>query len=284
MSGFMLKIGQFNKLTVIERFAFGFYLQCEADSENKVLLTNLSAPKECQIGDTLDLFVYHDNDDRLIGTNKTPKAQLGDVAALRVVSLTSVGAFVDWGLDKDLLVPFSEQEKPMSEGLHYVVCVFQDEDTQRIAASTKLNQFLQETNTDFTEKQEVELLISGRTDMGYKAVINNSHLGLIFRDEVIKPLRIGQHLRGFIQRIREDGKIDLCFQFHDKQARKTLSEQIIEDLIAHGGISTLTDKSSAEEISQRFNVSKNAYKKAIGGLYKQKRILLDKTKVTLIED
>jgi predicted RNA-binding protein (virulence factor B family) len=115
-------------------------------------------------------------------------------------------------------------------------------------------------------------------------VINNSHLGLIFRDEVIKPLRIGQHLRGFIQRIREDGKIDLCFQFHDKQARKTLSEQIIEDLIAHGGISTLTDKSSAEEISQRFNVSKNAYKKAIGGLYKQKRILLDKTKVTLIED
>lgn len=279
----MLKIGQFNTLTVIEQFPFGFYLQCDEDTENKVLLTNLSAPKECQLGDKLDLFVYHDNDDRLIGTFKTPKAQLGDVAALKVVSLTSVGAFVDWGLDKDLLIPFSEQEKPMSEGLLYVVCVFQDEDTQRIAASTKLNQFLQETNTDFTEKQEVELLICGRTDMGYKAVIDSTHLGLIFRDEVIKPLRIGQHVRGFIQRIREDGKIDLCFQFHDNQARKSLSEQIIEDLIAHGGFSTLTDKSSAEEISQRFNVSKNAYKKAIGGLYKQKKILLDKTKITLRE-
>lgn len=283
MSGFMLKIGQYNILSVVEQFPFGFYLQHEQDKQNKVLLSSLAAPKGCKVSDSLSVFVYHDSDDRLVATLKTPKAQLGDVVSLQVVSISSVGAFLDWGLEKDLLVPFSEQEKPMSEGMSYVVCVFQDEDSQRLAASTKLHQFLDETNSDFEPKQEVELLISGRTDMGYKAVINQTHLGLIFKDEVIKPIRVGQSMRGYIKHIREDQKIDLCFQFHDNSARQSLSEQIIDDLKAHGGISTLTDKSSAQDISHRFNVSKNAYKKALGALYKQKKILIDKVKITLVK-
>ena len=171
----------------------------------------------------------------------------------------------------------------MAEGVSYVVFVYFDDETGRVAASTRLRDFLFEEGKNFDPKQEVDLLICGRSDMGYKAVINGSHLGLIFKDEVFKPLRIGQRTKGFIKRVREDNKIDLCFQFHDDGARNDLAEQIIDDLEAHGGISTLTDKSSAQEISKRFNVSKNVYKKALGALYKQKRILLDKSKVTLIK-
>ncbi|MEP3414011.1 MAG: GntR family transcriptional regulator, partial [Gilvibacter sp.] len=135
----------------------------------------------------------------------------------------------------------------------------------------------------FEAKQEVELLICAKTDMGYKAIINGSHLGLLFKDEVFQPIKVGHSVKGYIKRVREDGKIDLCFQFHDPSARNALEEQIIEDLIAHEGLSTLTDKSPADEISKRFKVSKNVYKKALGSLFKQKRILLDKTKITLVK-
>lgn len=281
MSGVMLKIGEFNQLTVSDQFPFGFYL--EADDSEKVLLPLSEAPKNCKTGLELSVFVYHDSDDRLVATLDTPKAMVNQVAFLKVKQIAKVGAFMDWGLKKDLLVPFSEQDKPMSEGIGYVVYIFQDEETGRLAGSTILRDFLQEEGPYFTEKQAVDLLICGRTDMGYKAVIDGTHLGLLFKDEVIKPLRMGQKTKGYIKRIRDDQKIDLCFQFHDANARLDLSEQILEDLEAHGGISTLTDKSTPEEISLRFNVSKGAYKKALGALFKQKKISLDKTKITLVK-
>ena len=278
----MLQIGQFNTLEVINQVPFGYYL--EGGDFGEILLTNHEAPADCEIGSKLEVFVYQNSDDRLVATFKKPLAQVNECAYLQVVSVNDVGAFVDWGLDKDLLVPYSEQDFPMSEGLSYVVFVFFDENTGRLAASTRYRAFLNEISTDFCDKQEVDLLICGHSEMGYKAVINGTHLGLIFKDELFKPLRFGDRLPGFIKRIREDGKIDLCFQFHDDHARKDLSSQIIDDLIAHDGISTLTDKSPADEITKRFNVSKGAYKKAIGALYKQKRILLDKSKITLIQD
>ena len=277
-----MKIGQINSLQITDEFPFGFYLTDEHLSE-QVLLPSEHAPQGCKVGDKLDVFVYHDSDDRLVGSVTKPKAMLHDVAFLRVKHLTKVGAFLDWGLSKDLLVPFNEQDKPMSEGLGYVVYVFQDEETGRLAASTRLYDFLSENGQGFEPKQKVELLICGRSDMGYKAVINGTHLGLIFKDEVFQTLRMGDKLSGFVKRVRDDNKIDLCFQFHDANAKQDLATQIIEDLIAHGGVSTLTDKSPAEDINQRFGVSKGAYKKAIGALYKQKRILLDKSKITLID-
>tara|TARA_R110001592_G_scaffold330333_1_gene612514 strand:- start:198 stop:890 length:693 start_codon:yes stop_codon:yes gene_type:complete len=227
--------------------------------------------------------VYHDSDGRLAATTQIPLAEVDECAFLKVVSVNNVGAFVEWGIDKDLLVPYSEQDFPMAEGVSYVVFIYFDDETGKVAASTRLRDFLFEEGENFEPKQEVELLICGLSDMGYKAVINGTHLGLIFKDEVFKPLRIGEKTTGFIKRVREDNKIDLCFQFHDDNARKDLAEQIIEDLEAHGGISTLTDKSSAQEISKRFNVSKNVYKRTLGALYKQKRILLDKSKITLIK-
>jgi predicted RNA-binding protein (virulence factor B family) len=277
----MLQIGKFNSLKVIKQVPFGFYLDGGDDGE--VLLPTKFADEACKVGDTCQVFVYHDSDSRLIATTQTPLAQVDECAFLKVVSVNNVGAFLDWGIDKDILVPYSEQDFPMAEGVSYVVFVYFDDETGRVAASTRLRDFLFEEGKNFDPKQEVDLLICGRSDMGYKAVINGSHLGLIFKDEVFKPLRIGQRTKGFIKRVREDNKIDLCFQFHDDGARNDLAEQIIDDLEAHGGISTLTDKSSAQEISKRFNVSKNVYKKALGALYKQKRILLDKSKITLIK-
>jgi predicted RNA-binding protein (virulence factor B family) len=277
----MLQIGKFNSLKVIKQVPFGFYLDGGDDGE--VLLPTKFADEACKVGDTCQVFVYHDSDSRLIATTQTPLAQVDECAFLNVVSVNNVGAFLDWGIDKDILVPYSEQDFPMAEGVSYVVFVYFDDETGRVAASTRLRDFLFEEGKNFDPKEEVDLLICGRSDMGYKAVINGSHLGLIFKDEVFKPLRIGQRTKGFIKRVREDNKIDLCFQFHDDGARNDLAEQIIDDLEAHGGISTLTDKSSAQEISKRFNVSKNVYKKALGALYKQKRILLDKSKVTLIK-
>lgn len=285
MSGSMLKIGQLNTLIVSDEFPFGFYLAEQTPGEaEKVLLPADEARENCKVGDELEVFVYHDSDDRLVATTRTPKAMLNDIAFLRVKHISKVGAFLDWGLNKDLLVPFNEQDKPLSEGLDYVVYVFQDEQTDRLAASTRLYDFLSEDGSEFTPKQPVELVICGRSEMGYKAVINGTHLGLVFKDEVFSPLRIGDKKQGFIKRIRDDKKIDLCFQFHDDDARKNLATQIIDDLVAHGGMSTLTDKSSAQEINQRFGVSKGAYKKAIGALYRQKRILLDKTKITLLDN
>ena len=277
----MLQIGKFNSLKVIKQVPFGFYLDGGDDGE--VLLPTKFADEACKVGDTCQVFVYHDSDSRLIATTQTRLAQVDECTFLKVVSVNNVGAFLDWGIDKDILVPYSEQDFPMAEGVSYVVFVYFDDETGRVAASTRLRDFLFEEGKNFDPKQEVDLLICGRSDMGYKAVINGSHLGLIFKDEVFKPLRIGQRTKGFIKRVREDNKIDLCFQFHDDGARNDLAEQIIDDLEAHGGISTLTDKSSAQEISKRFNVSKNVYKKALGALYKQKRILLDKSKVTLIK-
>jgi uncharacterized protein len=278
----MVNIGKFNQLEVVNQVPFGFYL--DGGDFGQILLPNNSAPPDCKVGEQVKVFIYHDSDDRIIATTKKPKAEVDQCSALKVISVNKVGAFLDWGLEKDLLVPFSEQDSPMSEGLTYVVYVFVDEQSGRIAASTRLRDFLPETASHFTPRQAVKLLICGRTDMGYKAVIDGTHLGLIFKNEVFKPIKIGYSLSGYIKRIREDGKIDLCFQFHDQEARGSLAEQIIDDLIAHGGLSTLTDKSPAADIAKRFDVSKNAYKKALGGLFKQKRILLDNDKITLIDN
>ena len=276
----MLQIGKFNQLKVVNQLPFGF--QLDGGVFGHVLLRHVEVPEGCKVGDRVNVFVYYDSDDRLIGTFTKPYVQIEQCAVLRVAAVNRVGAFLDWGLDKDLLLPFSEQVVPVSEGMSVVVYVFYDEETERVVASAKLREFLSEDGSELEEKQEAELIVYARTDMGYKAVINKTHLGLIYKDEAFKKLRIGQRVKGYIKSIREDKKINLSLQLNDDSARKTLADQIIEDLEAHGGISTLTDKSPAEEIYQRFNVSKNAYKKALGNLYKAKRIALDKTKVTLL--
>lgn len=278
----MAELGKKNNLTVIKSLDFGVYL--DGGDLDEILLPSRYVPEGCAVGDQLEVFIYLDSDDLLIATTDTPKAMVDECAVLKVVEVNQIGAFLDWGLPKDLLVPFGEQQKPMQAGQSYVVYLYIDQASERIAASTKLDKFLGDTSPYFKEQQQVDLLICGRTDLGYKAVVNGSVIGLLFNSDVFKPIQIGQTLKGFIKRIRPDKKLDLCLQLVDRETLDALSEQILSFIKAQGGQSTLTDKSSPNEISQQFGVSKSSYKKALGKLYKKRLINIDKQLVSLVKD
>lgn len=268
----MADIGKFNTLTLIKQVAFGVYL--DGGELGDILLPRLEVPATAKLGDQLEAFVYLDSEDRLIATLKRPKAQVGRCVYLRVAQVNHAGAFLDWGLPKDLLVPFGEQRIPMREDQSYVVYVYLDKPSGRLVASSRLENWLSEDGSEFEEMQPVNLLIWARTDMGYKAVINQSHLGLIFKDEVLQPLRIGQKLKGFVRRIREDGRIDLCLQLQGQSVRDDLAEKILAHLAENDGRSPLCDRSAPEEIHALYKVSKGNYKKALGGLLKQGKIVI----------
>ena len=214
-------------------------------------------------------------------SKSSAKAQPGECALLRAVTVTKAGAFMDCGLERDLLVPISQQLGPMTEGHSYVVYLFLDPD-QQIIGSTKLHKFLDERAKNMAPGDPVDLLIVTPTDMGYKAVINGSHLGLLYKDEVIQPLKPGDKTSGFIKGIREDRKIDLGLRRHNQQARDELSERIMAFLKASDGVSTLTDYSPPDAIYKQYRVSKGSYKKALGALYKQRLISVSKDKITLL--
>ena len=276
----MVEIGTFNQLQVVKQVDFGVYV--DGGELDTILLPRRYVPEGCEIGDWLDVFLYFDSDDLLIATTEKPKVKVGDCEMLTVVDINHAGAFMDWGLPKDLLVPYNEQQKPMEVGYSYVVYVFHDQNSDRIAASTKLNHHLDEETVWLKPRQQVNLLIAGRTDLGYKAVIDNKYLGLIFRADAFRPLKIGERLPGFVKNIRADGKIDLVISQSTLQGDHDLGEQIIRHLQEMGGESQVSDKSDPEEIYRLFKVSKKKYKQALGTLYKSKRILIEPGKVKLI--
>ena len=276
----MVEIGKFNKLQVVKQVDFGVYV--DGGDLDSILLPRRYVPEGCEIGDWVDVFLYFDSDDLLIATTETPRVQVGDCAMLTVVDINHAGAFLDWGLPKDLLVPYNEQQKPMEVGYSYVVHVFHDQNSDRIAASTKLSHHLDEETVWLKPRQAVNLLIAGRTELGYKAVIDNKFLGLIFRADAFRPLKIGERLPGFVKTIRADGKIDLLISQGTLQGDHDLAEQIIRHLQDRGGESQLSDKSDPDEIYRLFKVSKKKYKQALGTLYKSKRILIESGKITLI--
>lgn len=276
----MVEIGKFNKLQVVKQVDFGVYV--DGGDLDSILLPRRYVPEGCEIGDWVDVFLYFDSDDLLIATTETPSVQVGDCAMLTVVDINHAGAFLDWGLPKDLLVPYNEQQKPMEMGYSYVVHVFHDQNSDRIAASTKLSHHLDEETVWLKPRQAVNLLIAGRTELGYKAVIDNKFLGLIFRADAFRPLKIGERLPGFVKTIRADGKIDLLISQGTLQGDHDLAEQIIRHLQDRGGESQLSDKSDPDEIYRLFKVSKKKYKQALGTLYKSKRILIESGKITLI--
>ena len=252
----------------------------DGGEEGTILLPNRYVPEGTEIDDWVDVFLYFDSDDLLIATTETPRVQVGDCAMLTVVDINHAGAFLDWGLPKDLLVPYNEQQKPMEMGYSYVVHVFHDQNSDRIAASTKLSHHLDEETVWLKPRQAVNLLIAGRTELGYKAVIDNKFLGLIFRADAFRPLKIGERLPGFVKTIRADGKIDLLISQGTLQGDHDLAEQIIRHLQDRGGESHLSDKSDPDEIYRLFKVSKKKYKQALGTLYKSKRILIESGKIT----
>ncbi|MDP1932689.1 MAG: S1-like domain-containing RNA-binding protein [Gammaproteobacteria bacterium] len=276
----MAEIGIFNTLHVTKQVAFGVYL--DAGELGEVLLPRLDVPADCKVGSELEVFLYMDSEDRPIATTRRPRAQRGQCVSLQVVQVNHAGAFLDWGLPKDLLVPFGEQRVPMREGQSYVVYVYLDKPSGRLVATSRLDTWLNEDGTGFEPMQQVNLLIYARTDMGFKAVINQTHLGLIFKTEVLQPLRVGQKVKGYIRRVREDGRIDLCLQLQGQEVRDELSEQILEHLRDNNGVSSLCDRSTPEEIFAVYKVSKGNYKKAVGALLKKKLIVVEPHQIRLV--
>ncbi|BFM15842.1 S1-like domain-containing RNA-binding protein [Maricurvus nonylphenolicus] len=277
----MADLGRINRLSVVKQVDFGVFLDGGVDGN--ILLPKRYVPKDCELGQQLKVFIYLDSEDQLIATTEMPKIMVGQCAYLKVKDVNKIGAFLDWGLSKDLFVPFKEQAKRMEEGKSYVVYAYLDS-SERIVASSRLDRHLYEESRYFKANQEVDLMVYAKTAMGYKAVVNNNHIGLIFRDEAFKPLRFGQQFKGYIKSIREDGKIDLSLQRRTQKGRDELTDKILQYLKANGGTSTLTDKSPPDEIYNVFNVSKGNYKKALGSLYKERKIVITPERITLVEE
>ena len=276
----MVEIGRYNTLQIIRRTDIGVFL--DGDDFGDILLPRKYVLDSMQVDQQIDVFIYNDSEDRIIATTLEPMAQVGECAYLKVVSTTHHGAFLDWGLPKDLLVPFSEQQKPMQKGYSYTVYLFVDSDSERIAASTKLEKWLAQDAGHFKPRQAVKLLIYGKSDLGFKAVVDGSHLGQLYSNETFKPLHYGERIEGFIKQLRSDGRIDLMLQLPSHLQGNQLSDAIIEHLQQNDGVSGLTDKSPPDDIYQAFGVSKASYKKALGQLYKKRRITIEKHQITLL--
>lgn len=276
----MVNIGRRNKLKVIKEVDAGVYLA--GDDYGQILLPRRYVPKDVAPGHELDVFVYWDSENRLVATTETPLAMVGEFAWLKVLSIDNVGAFLDWGLAKDLLLPYSEHKYQPEVGKRVMVYLFLDDQTERIAATTRIEKFLSEEATSFTEGQEVALLITDNTELGYKAIVDNSHWGVLYRNELFEPLSKGQYLNGYIKKIRADKKIDLTLYRQGHEEIAELSEQIIRKLTEHDGVLMLTDKSPPESIYSIFKVSKKAYKKAVGILYRQRRIVIEPRCIRLV--
>ncbi|MCE9687480.1 S1-like domain-containing RNA-binding protein [Shewanella sp. AS16] len=278
----MIQIGRICKLEVVKQVSFGVYLN--AQELGQVLLPNKVTPKDCQVGDWLEVFLYLDSEDMVIATTRRPLAQVGEFAYLKAVATGPYGAFLDWGLDKDLLLPFGEQHKTIEEGRSYLVHVHANRADERIVASAKLDKFLDKTAPDYDVGQQVELIIGGTTDLGYKAIVNQQHWGVIYQNQVFQKLRFGQKLKGFIKQVRADGKIDLALQQGGKEELDQHARLILSKLKQAGGFLPLTDKTDAGIIYEQLGMSKKAFKKSIGGLFKAGQLSIDSDGLRLTED
>ncbi len=276
----MIDIGQYNQLDVIKKVDFGLYL--DGGAYGDILLPKRYVDKNTALGDRLEVFIYLDSEDRLVATTLKPKAVVGECAYLKVVDVNRIGAFLDWGLPKDLLVPYNQQQKPMQKGYSYMVYLFVDEHSERIAGSSRLEDFLTEEPDQLKPNQPVDLMIYGNSDLGFKAVVDGRYLGQLYRNEVFRALHYGEKLPGFIKRVRSDGKIDIALQPAAHLARNSLAETILAHMKDNNGISTLTDRSPPEDIYKAYGVSKATFKKALGLLYKNRQIIIEKHQLTLV--
>ncbi|MGV6862388.1 MAG: CvfB family protein [Putridiphycobacter sp.] len=278
----MLKIGKVNRLRIVKEVDFGMYLD-GGENFGEILLPARYITPSCVVDEEVDVFIYLDSEDRLIATTDFPFAMVDDIALLEVVAVTRVGAFLDWGLMKDLLIPFKEQHKDLKVGDKVVVKIYLDELTERIVASSKLDQFLDNTPPVYEQNDEVNLFVHSKTDLGYRVIIDDIHWGLIYENEVFKPLNRGQELKGYIKLVREDDKIDVSLQKQGYVAAIDDNSQIVLDkLKANNGVLEVSDKSTPETIKHVFGMSKKSFKKAIGSLYKQKVIVIEHDRIKLV--
>lgn len=269
----MIEIGLINRLRALRLTSVGMFLG-DRDGE-EVLLPNKYVPDTLREGDDIRVFVYTDSEDRLVATTLVPKIQRDEFAYLEVVAVTDYGAFLDWGLEKDLLVPHREQSRPLEVGRSYVVFLYLDDTTDRLVASSKINRFLDDDDrADFAVGDEVELLAYERTDLGINAIINDRFRGLLYANELFRPVRIGERLTGYIKHIRDDYRIDLSLQKPGYEGVEPNARRILTLLQTNGGFLPLTDNSDPQQIYRTLEMSKKTFKKAIGALYRDRKITL----------
>lgn len=276
----MINIGKYNTLTIVKDLDFGVYLDGGNDLE--ILLPARYVPKGVKPGDSVEVFIYHDNEGRLIATTAKPYATVGEFKFMKVNSVNNTGAFLDWGIMKELLVPFKEQKINMKEDRWYLVYVRLDHVTGRIMASAKIDKFLNNTPPEYAFNQEVDLLVAEDTDLGYRVIINNQHTGLVYYNEVFQRLEKGEQLKGYIKEIRDDEKIDVSLAPLGYQKVEGVTGKILESLKAQGGFIAVHDKSDPDLIYSLFCCSKKAFKQAIGALYKQQLITIEKEGIRLV--
>lgn len=277
----MAQIGQFNTLKVIKARDFGLFL--DGGELGDILLPKRYVPEGASPGDSLDVFIYLDSEDYLIATTETPFARVGTFAPLRVKDVNRVGAFLDWGLSKDLLLPFNEQKKPLRKGDLVVVYVYLDETTERIAASAKLNKFIDRGAAPYSAGDEVQLLITDHTDIGYVALINNQFTGVVYDNDAYRELAYGEKLTGYIKNIRPDGKVNLVLQKPGYGKVEGIAGDILQRLKEEGGFMAINDKSSPKLIASLFGVSKKSFKMGLSALYRERIITIDESGIRLNE-
>ena len=275
----MIEIGKFNTLTIARDTSVGLFL---TDGDHDVLLPIKYIPRRFNIGDELTVFVYLDHEERPVSTTLKPYIQLNDFAYLKVNYINKFGAFLNWGLEKDLFVPFKEQATPMEKDKRYFVYMYMDEMTNRLVATSKTNKLFDNTELTVTENEEVELIIAGKTDLGYNVIINKLHRGLLYQTSVFTELRIGDRMKGFIQKIRPDHKIDVVLQKTGFENIDPTIEKILQELRNNNGYLGLNDNSHPEEIKTVLQLSKKSFKRAIGVLYKQHQIVIEEQGIRLV--
>lgn len=276
----MLNIGNYNTLRIIKILSFGAYL--DGGEGKEILLPTRYVPDGAQVGDEVEVFIYHDNEGRLIATTLHPKAVVGEFAFMQVKSVNTTGAFLDWGLMKDLLVPYKEQKLTMREGKWYLVYVRLDHVTGRIMASARIEKFLNNIPPKYKFNQEVDLLVADDTEIGYKVIVNNLHWGMVYHNQVFQRLEKGEHLKGYVKEIREDDKLDISLTPLGYQKVDGIAQTILQALQMQNGFLPVHDKSDPEVIYSLFRCSKKAFKQAIGALYRQHRIALEPDGIRLI--
>lgn len=276
-----IELGKFNQLEVVKEVDFGLYL--DGGEEGEILLPTRYVPEGCQVGDMLNVFLYLDIDERLIATTLTPLVQVGQFACLEVAWVNQFGAFLNWGLMKDLFVPFSEQKMKMQVGRKYVIHAHLDDESYRIVALAKVERYLSKDIPDYAPGTEVDILIWQKTDLGFKAIIDNKHSGLLYENEIFCTLETGMQMRAFVKQVREDGKVDLILQKPGFEKIDDFSKTLLDYIKEHGGRIHLNDKSPAEDIYDTFGVSKKTFKKGVGDLYKKRLISLQENGITLAE-
>jgi hypothetical protein len=277
-----IRLGRYNQLEIVKEVDFGVYL--DGDEDGEILLPKRYVPQGCQVGDILNVFIYLDMEERLVATTIEPYAQVGDFAYLQVAWVNQYGAFLDWGLMKDLFVPFREQKEKMVKGKSYLVYIYIDDESFRIMASAKIEHFLSDEFPEYQNDECVDILVWKRTDLGFKVIVDNQYSGLIYKSDIFQPISVGMSLKAYIKQVREDGKIDLTLQKSGMEKVANFSQDLYQYVKMNQGFVSMNDKTDAELIYKAFGVSKKTFKKAVGDLYKKRLIKIEPNGLRLLDN